>query len=224
MKLGLGAAEKGSIMTPDAPGAVGPEQKGASGSAAPAGFVRATQTTAIPLPQLVAYSLEESGLIKFTDMPAEFPVVGDHVQQFVRHMDQDEFVELFPHFRGKTLSRGGGVERALETYYLAKKQKEHENSLRAVSMPGRSGIGGATWKTRVGTPRQRRCAPSVSETGSMRPRGACCVVTAQSQWTSAPLWSRWSWMASSGTCWNAMAPSPGSLSSRAPWPRATGQG
>ena len=112
----------------------------------------------------------------------------------------------------------GGVERALETYYLAKKQKEHENSLRAVSMPGRSGIGGATWKTRAGTPRQRRCAPSVSETGSMRPRGACCVVTAQSQWTSAPLWWRWSWMASSGTCWSATAPSPGSLSSRAPGP------
>ena len=42
MKLGLGAAEKESIMTPDAPGAVGPEQKGASGSAAPCGFVRAT--------------------------------------------------------------------------------------------------------------------------------------------------------------------------------------
>ncbi|OLP76322.1 hypothetical protein AK812_SmicGene43764 [Symbiodinium microadriaticum] len=53
------AAEKESVMTPDAP------------------------RPAIPLPQSVAYTLEENFLIKFTDMPAEFPVVGDHVQQFV---------------------------------------------------------------------------------------------------------------------------------------------
>ena len=68
--------------------------------------MRASQPAAPPTPGQVTFTLKESGLLKFDGMPDELPVVGEHVQQFARHMDQEEFVGLFLHFRGKKLSRG----------------------------------------------------------------------------------------------------------------------
>ena len=52
-------------------------------------------------------------------MPDGFPVVGLHMQSYIRPMSQDEMVDHFLQFRGKELTRGG-VERVLETYHIVK--------------------------------------------------------------------------------------------------------
>ena len=178
-----------------------------------AGPLRRVTCARASLPRF-PFTLRDSGRPKFDDMPEESQ--GEHVQQFIRHMDQDEFVDLFLHFRGKKLSRGG-VERALETYYLAKKQKQHEKNLRLVSTLGRAGIGGPTWQTRAGQSiAQKTCPKCFGDWVNDATRCMLCGSRAEPVDKQPP----WVEMVVDGVKWHMLErvrrPSPGNQSRRVP--------